>query len=151
MAKYAEGTKVSAERSQTEIQQLLKKYGAIDVASGEQGDNQAIIGFKFNQRLYKIILPYPDIRIFEMSGYRYRSASQQKAARDQEIRRLWRALILVIKGKLEATQSGIVTFEQEFLSHIVVNDAGQTMYEWIKPALDSNQLLQLPPPREDTH
>lgn len=45
MTKYAEGTKVSPDKSQVEAQQLLKRYGATDVASGEQRE-QAIIGFK---------------------------------------------------------------------------------------------------------
>src|SRR2546430_16691983 len=124
MTKYAEGTKISPERSQIEVQQLLKKYGATDVASGEQGE-QAVIGFKFEGRLYKIILIYPDINAFRMSGSRHRMPEQQKAAREQEIRRLWRTLILVIKGKLEVVNNRIVTFEQEFMAHIVT-DQGQT-------------------------
>lgn len=148
MTKYAEGTKITPEKSQVEVQTILKKYGATDVASGEQGE-QAVIGFKFNGKLYKIILPYPDIKDFLLSGNRTRTGLQQQTAKDQEIRRLWRALILVIKAKLEAAQSGIVTFEQEFMAHIVVNEQGQTMYEWAKPFLDSNKLLQLPPIRED--
>ena len=40
----------------------------------------------------------------------------------QEVRRMWRALALVIKAKLEAVESGITTFDEEFLAHIVMPD-----------------------------
>lgn len=76
MTRYAEGTKITPERSQVEIQTILKKYGATDVASGEQGE-QAVIGFKFEGRLYKITLPYPNINEFKMSGRRTLTQSQQ--------------------------------------------------------------------------
>ena len=41
-------------------------------------------------------------------------------------RQRWRALNLAIKAKLEAVESGIVTFDQEFLAHIV-GPSGQTV------------------------
>lgn len=39
---------------------------------------------------------------------------------EQEVRRLWRALLLSVKAKLEAVQSGIATFDQEWLSYVVM-------------------------------
>jgi hypothetical protein len=41
---------------------------------------------------------------------------------------------LVIKAKLEAVASGITTFEDEFLAHIVMPD-GQTVATHIKPRI----------------
>jgi hypothetical protein len=144
--KYAEGTKVPSEKSQMEIQQILKRYGTSDVASGEQGGNQAIIAFRFNRRAYKIILTYPDLDAFKISpNGKTRTQPVQKDAREQEIRRLWRVMLIVIKGKLEATQSGIISFEEEFMAHIIVTPDGQTMGQWIKPQLDRNAPLMLPP------
>jgi hypothetical protein len=46
----------------------------------------------------------------------------------------WRALALVIKAKLEAVESGITTFEEEFLAHIVLPD-GTTLGQWAAPRL----------------
>ena len=45
------------------------------------------------------------------------------------MRRLWRSMLLVIKAKLEAVNSGIVTIEQEFLAHIVLPD-GSVVGDW---------------------
>jgi hypothetical protein len=47
----------------------------------------------------------------------------------------WRALLLIVKAKLEAVDSGIVTFEQEFLPHIVM-PGGHTVYEATAPAIE---------------
>ena len=54
----------------------------------------------------------------------------------QEERQRWRALVLVIKAKLEAVESGITTFENEFLAHIVLPD-NRTVGEWLAPQIDS--------------
>ena len=44
----------------------------------------------------------------------------------EEVRRRWRALLLVIKAKLESVESGIETFEEAFASQIVLAN-GQTV------------------------
>jgi hypothetical protein len=58
-------------------------------------------------------------------------------------------LALVIKAKLEAVDSGITTFEDEFLAHIVMPD-GQTVASHIKPgiaaAYESGTMTPLLPP-----
>jgi hypothetical protein len=53
---------------------------------------------------------------------------------DQECRQRWRALLLVIKAKLEAVESGIACFEEEFLAHIVLPN-GQQVGQWLRPQL----------------
>jgi hypothetical protein len=55
---------------------------------------------------------------------------------DQAIRQRWRALLLVIKAKLEAVQGGITEFDAEFLPHIVLPD-GQTVGDWIIPQVNT--------------
>lgn len=143
VSKFAAKTTVSAAKTQVDIQLLLKMHKATDVATGEKGES-AVVTFKVNQRRFRMNFAYPEVQTFARTGGRaVRTPAQQKAARDQEIRRLWRALFLIIKGKLEALESGIVTLEEEFLPYIVTED-GQTLYERIKPRLDSNQLF-LPP------
>ncbi len=48
-----------------------------------------------------------------------------------------RWLALVIKAKLEAVESGITMFEEEFLAHIVLPD-GKTAGEHVIPAIESS-------------
>lgn len=55
---------------------------------------------------------------------------------DQEKRRKWRALSLAIKAKLESVRSGIATFEEEFLPHIVMPD-GRRVIEWVAPQIEA--------------
>ena len=43
---------------------------------------------------------------------------------------------MVIKAKLEAVESGIVTFEQEFLAHLVLPD-GATVGDRVLPELEN--------------
>lgn len=50
-------------------------------------------------------------------------------------RQSWRAMLLVIKAKLEAIEAGISVFEDEFLAHIVMPD-GRTISEHVRPQLD---------------
>jgi hypothetical protein len=62
----------------------------------------------------------------------------------------WRCLALVIKAKLEAVESGITTFEDEFLAHIMMPD-GQTVGQHVRPNIASayeqrSMVPLLPPP-----
>ena len=50
------------------------------------------------------------------------TAAAQQAAWEQVCRQRWRALLLIIRAKLEAVASGITTLENEFLANIVLPD-----------------------------
>ena len=50
------------------------------------------------------------------------------------MRQRWRALALIVKAKPEATETGITTFEEEFLSYIVLPD-NQTVGECMLPQI----------------
>lgn len=148
---FAEGTSVSAERSKAEIETLLRKYGADQFVSG-WGTNRAMIGFRAAGRFvrFELRLPSPDDARFAPkrrphTRSRYNPATNQRetfhvgagtGAHDAEVRRLWRALALVVKAKLEAVQSGIATFESEFMAHIVMPD-GKTVGEHVLPTIAS--------------
>lgn len=140
--RYAEGTKVPVEKSHIAVQKILKQYGASNSAYGEQGDTAAIV-FTMKGRQYRIQIAYPPLSDFEYAGKVKRTLAQMRAAREQETRRLWRALYMVVKAKLEAAQSGIVTFEQEFLAHTVLRN-NQTVDEWIEPQLETGKVPLLP-------
>jgi len=91
-----------------------------------------------NRKQIKFILPLPDRNsplITETPTGRERSKKSQDDAFEQSIRQRWRALALVIKAKLEAVESGIAEFEEEFLAHIVLPN-GQTVGEFTIPQIE---------------
>lgn len=144
MAKFAEGTGVSAEKSKVEIERILSRYGASQYMSGYNG-NIAIIVFVAHNRQVKFELKLPQLSDFSGQRRGRGSRSSPQLAYDAEVRRLWRALALAIKAKLEVVASGISSFEQEFLANIVL-PSGQTMGEWSVVALDQVYSGQNLPP-----
>ncbi len=146
--KYAEGTQVSPERSQAEISELLRRYGAASYVSGYEG-NKAMIAFRAHERTIRFVLdlPLPDDRAFLLTptGQR-RKPDGQRAAYEGEIRRCWRALALAIKAKLEAVQTGIASFEDEFLAYTVLPD-NTTVGERIQGEIERAWSAGVAPPR----
>ena len=66
---------------------------------------------------------------------RARKGNSVNEAFEAEMRRVWRALALVIKAKFEAVSSGIVSYEQEFLPFFVL-PGGATVAEIMIPQLE---------------
>lgn len=132
---FAAQTQVSPEKSQLEIQRTLRKYGAskFGVMEGEDG---AHVMFEFNRLMIQISVKLPDRSRFTKTegGHRTRSASSQEAAFEQAVRQRWRALMLCIKAKLEAVETGISTVEKEFLAFVIMPD-GRALAEHIGPQL----------------
>jgi hypothetical protein len=139
MGRFASNTDVSSERSRAEIETTLRRYGATSFAYGWE-DQIAMIGFSTHDRKIRFILPLPDKNDSEFAktpaGRKRRNAVAQELAWEQACRQRWRALALVIKAKLEAVESGITTFENEFLAHIVL-PGGQSAGQYIIPKLES--------------
>jgi hypothetical protein len=62
------------------------------------------------------------------------------------VRRLWRVLLLTIKSKCEAVENGLVGFDEEFLSFVVVPGENRTIGELLVPQLDEvYRTRHLPP------
>jgi hypothetical protein len=137
--KYAEGTTVSPDRSQAEILATLRRYGAQGFAFGEE-DNRAFVGFRFANRnvRFDLVLPasWTERQFAHDGAGRIRTDTAKKSAFEKEIARLWRCLALAIKAKLEVVESGIATFEEEFLAHIVL-PSGKTVGSHVVPQLDN--------------
>jgi hypothetical protein len=143
MAKFAETTDVPVERSQAEIQRTIQRYGASSFMTGYQG-RRAIVAFESHGKRVRFDLQLPDPKDEEFTKGRINQHSStltdrppEKAAAlwEQACRQRWRALLLLIKAKLEAVEAGITTFEEEMLSHIVMPD-GRTVSETIVPGLE---------------
>lgn len=124
--RYAIKTDVPVRRSRDEIENLLAKYGGESFAYA-QDSGRAIIGFRITadsgrKIAVKMELPLPD-----------RSKSQ--AHLEQLQRSRWRALVLVVKAKLEACASGISTVEKEFMADLVMPD-GRTLTQHLGLQID---------------
>lgn len=120
---YARRTKVPADRSRHEIETILIRYGASKFGYMTD-DRQAMIGFEAHNRRLRFILPLPE---------RSKKSEMRWA---QEVRQRWRALLLTIKAKLESVQTGITTFEDEFLPYTLLPD-GKTVSEWLQPQISA--------------
>lgn len=157
MPTYASDTSVTSDRSRAEIERTLSRYGATSFAYGWE-TARAMVGFVAHDRQVRFILPLPDRQAREFTHTPNRGTPRTPdaadAAYEQAVRQRWRALALVIKAKLEAVETGIVTFEDEFAMHMVLPD-GRTVGDWVVPqiaeAYATGQmpapLLALPPGR----
>lgn len=138
MARYAVSTEVPADRSRSEIERTLQRYGASHFAYG-WGPDGATVGFTAAGRHVRFQLPMPDRddpAFTRTETGRDRSPTAAQAAWEQACRSSWRALALVVKAKLEAVSAGITTFEAEFLAHIILPN-GLTVGEWAAPQLEA--------------
>lgn len=137
MTKYAITTKVSPEQTLSEIQKLLTKYQA-----GKFGFIQDIVAsfvaFEMKNRQIRFVLPMPNWDDYkkDVRGY-LRNKSQVENIYKQEIRSRWRALLLSIKAKLESVETGIESFDEAFMAHIVL-PSGKTMSEWAIPQIEQS-------------
>ncbi len=138
MSRFAENTEVPSDRSRAEIERTLARYGATQFVYGWQGP-EAMIGFQAHGRMIRFLLPLPDraeMRFTHTPTRNHRrSDAQIAAAYEQAVRQSWRALALVIKAKLEAVETGITSFENEFLAHTLLPN-GSTVGDWAAPQLE---------------
>lgn len=113
--RYAENTKMTVPESRSEVEALLRGVGGSRLITMDEA-LEIVVGFTLNGRWFKIVV------------------TVEGSTTDQERRAKWRALLLVLKAKLEAVAQKISTVEEEFLAATVMPD-GQTVKEWIEPQL----------------
>lgn len=136
---YAQNTSVSNEQSRMEIERTLRRYGASGFAYASQ-PGRALVAFTMANRQVRFILPLPDMEedrfVMTPTQRKHRTQAAQYDAWEQECRRCWRALGLVVKAKLEAIETGIATFDEEFMAHIVLPSGG-TVGDFMLPQVAS--------------
>jgi hypothetical protein len=103
--RFAERTKVSVTQTRADIEATLSRYGCDSFAFSIE-PARAVLVFKAEDRQVRFTLPLGDKEI--------------------DRKRAWRALFLCLKARLEGVASGIETFEEAFLAHVVMPD-GQTV------------------------
>lgn len=146
MAGYASGSDVPIQRSRTHLEQLLRAHGAEGFAYGWTAASDRV-EFVWKGQRVRFTLPRPAREKFILTptGLQ-RSDKQIQTAMDGEDRRRWRALLLVVRAKVEAVESGISIFEEEFLAFIVMpND--RTVGEILVPQINDGTIARklLPP------
>lgn len=115
--RFAEDTAVPVGKTQDEIKVLLRAAGAGQIAVFES-DERSAVAFSLNGAMYRITVP-----------------TDPKAKNvQQDARRAWRLLGLLMKSKLEAVREGATTVEREFLADMLLYD-GQTVSERLGPEL----------------
>lgn len=107
---YAEHTKVPFIKTIADTLAMVRKAGAGQVGQFEE-PNRITIMFSMEGRQVRFTVGWDDSE-----------RSQRQRAR---------ALMLVIKAKLESIESGVETFEEAFLANIVMADR-RTVYERVK-------------------
>ena len=79
-------------------------------------------------------------------GRRRRNADKALDCWEQAVRQRWRALHLVIQAKLEAVETGISTFDEEFLAWITLPDdttVGQRLLPQVARAYETGDMPPL--------
>ena len=154
MPKYAAHTIVSANRSIEEIERILKRYKASQFVTGRDDESgRALVAFKVGKISYKLELPIPKKDDFKKDsrGWLRKDAAIERDW-EQAYKQRWRVMALVIKAKLEAVECGISTFEQEFMTNIIL-PGGQTVRDFLAPqlvqAIESGIMPRVLPMLED--
>jgi len=123
MRRYAERTAVPVDRTRSEIEKLLERHGARSFVYGTT-NGQALLAFEMRERRLRFLVPLPSTN---------KTGSNENSVK-AETRRRYRALLLVLKAKLEAVDSQIVQFDEEFLAHIVI-EGNTTVGDRMVPAI----------------
>ena len=144
--KYASHTQVASDKSRTEIERTLIRYGCRGFAYGWDGTgNRAMITFEMAGKGYRMVMPLPDKNTREFTHTpdrgKLRSSQAVETAWEQATRQRWRALALWIKAVLEAAESGITTLE-EALQPFIMLPSGETVGEWMKDQIEQAYLTR---------
>jgi len=120
---YAKDTAVPVARTRAEIEVLLERHKAKQYGTAIDYDLlTARVQFRLQDRIVRFSVALPDRK--KLTTPKYEQLERQR----------WRALLLVIKAKLESVESQIETFEHAFLAQIVMpND--QTVSEILNPII----------------
>lgn len=129
---YAEGTTVPVEKSIGEIIGIIKRAGATRVAQMEEPEGFTVQFFLADRMIrFRVALPTLEDVPIRRADHRMRTPAERAAKRDQMQRQRARALLLVIKAKVESIESQVETFEEAFLANVVMAD-GKTLYERVR-------------------
>lgn len=119
--RYAEGTDVPAERSQSELTGILRKHGVLRQAwaSEPEGDT---LQFELHGRQYRMRIVRPTAEeMLERDGdeYTYPRNIDWNAKARAEWKRRWRATVLLLKAKLEFAEGEPEAVVRELMPYLL--------------------------------
>lgn len=129
--KYAADTRVPVERSREELYRILARYGATETLV-HQRETSLRIGFEF----HGLRVAFP----FELP---HRDDFESNAGYERELRRRWRVLILVLKGKFESVEEGAESRTAAFLPYLMLPSGaivGDEVLPRVREAYRSGQM-----------
>jgi hypothetical protein len=121
---YAKDTVVPVSKTRAEIEQILDRARAKQYGTAVDYDKlEARVDFKLSDRHIRFVITLPDRK--KLGPGRFERAERQR----------WRALLLVLKAKLEAVESSIETFDSAFLAQIVMPN-NRTVVDLMTPLIE---------------
>lgn len=145
---YAKGTSVTSRKSRQEIEDLLEKHRATRTYTATE-ESRAIVGFELEDRRVQFELALPLREDFLFTVRRGRKVKLSEAGADQAweqaCRERWRGLVLALKAKFVSVESGVESFEEAFLAHVVLPNR-QTVHRWFKAQLERSYSEDRMPP-----
>lgn len=153
---YAADTSTSAEKTRAELETIIRKFGADAFAYAMDGA-RAMIQFRAKGKQVRFVLPLPSpnekrFTHQERCTWQPRTEDASRKLWEQACRSSWRALFLVVKAKLVAVESRIVSFDSEFMAYIVLPNgrtAGEEILPMIEDAYATGRMPSFAPALED--
>ncbi len=140
MTRYAAKTDVSEGRSREQIERLLGEHGADGFMYGWSMSEGSRLEFSMEGRHVRFVLPPLNEQDFGQTATgRVRSTNSVLTELNQAKRQQMRALFLVVRAKLEAIESHISSFDNEFLAFIV-GPNNRTIGDQLVPLLEAGNL-----------
>lgn len=131
-------TTINANKTISEIQEILSKHGATAIMTGYNNGEITDLAFKIitpNGELC-IKLPANIDRVLQVLHNQKKKNNQIKDTREQATKVAWRIIKDWVDSQMAILETEMVEMEEIFLPYIVNND-GQTLYESFK----NNQML----------
>lgn len=142
---YAAATEVPVEKTKTDIEKLLTQNGADQYLTFSDAD-RGVIQFRMNNRMIRFVILVPTLEEYKKTPTgQHRNIGAASKVRKQAERSRWRSLLLAIKAKLDSIEIGLVTFDEEFMPHIVLPN-NQTVGEYVLPQIEEAYTTQKMPP-----
>ena len=121
---YAAQTSVPISNTKTHIEELLAKHGTAGFGYATKAE-RSLVACSMSGPRVQIMLGLPSTDDYPRTTRNAkRTSAAQQSAWEQACRQRWRALLLIMRAKLKAVESGITTLESEFLANIVLPDGG---------------------------
>jgi hypothetical protein len=146
---FGNQSKISPRETRDQIEAVLERYGADGFQYAvDRRAHRAAIAFRVDRRVVRLTVQLPDPDGPEFTTKSGGKRVQAKQSYDRIVRQRWRALLLIVRAKLEAILCGVTTFDDEFLANIVMA-GGRTLGEHVAPQLDAacsgeEEVLRLP-------